>query len=96
MCHPDDDAQQTTHTATVYRITVEGRLDASWEERLGGLKVMSVEREGRGPEKTVLLGPLRDQAALAGVLNALHGLRLKLLGVEALTEEQQSREGDET
>ena len=66
-----------------YRISLEGELDPSWSDRLGGMDSTIEWREGRGPV-TVLLGPLRDQAALAGVLGTLAELRLPLLSVEAV------------
>jgi hypothetical protein len=36
---------------------------------------------------TTLCGPLRDQAALLGVLNTLYDLHLPLLSVECMTYE---------
>ena len=66
-----------------YRIRVRGFLDESWSERLSG---MYINKSDRGDQKPVatLVGLMRDQAELAGVLNTLYELHLSLLSVEYL------------
>jgi hypothetical protein len=66
-----------------YRICALGYLDESWSERLGGLRITT---STRGDQKTVstLIGQVRDQAELAGVLNSLYQRHLTLLSVEHL------------
>lgn len=61
----------------LYQIKVEGHLDPSWSNWLDGL---SIEPQGNG--ETLLTGPVRDQAALFGLLNKIRDLGLPLLGVE--------------
>ena len=63
-----------------YRICVQGHLDESWSERLGGLEVQSTLET----TITTLTGSLPDQAALSGVLNTLYDLQLPMLSVELL------------
>ncbi|MGE5619336.1 MAG: hypothetical protein ACM3US_08765 [Sphingomonadaceae bacterium] len=63
-----------------YRITVQGRLDDSWSDWLGGMKVV-VERTGDGEFLTTLTGPVLDQSALRGILNRLWDLNLILVSV---------------
>lgn len=65
-----------------YTIRVQGHLDETWSNRLGGMRI-TVSGTGRHAV-TVLFGPLVDQAALLGVLNALYELGLPLLSVEYL------------
>ena len=48
---------------------------------LVGLAITSTSREGAAP-RTTLVGVIRDQAALAGVLEILYGLHLPILRVE--------------
>jgi hypothetical protein len=74
-------------TPATYRIRVKGHLDSSWSDCLGGL---TISRSGQGhePVVTTLYGQVLDQAALAGVLNALYGLHLPLLSVEYLDDGQ--------
>ena len=66
-----------------YRIRVEGALNESWSERLGG---MHITQNIRGDQKIVatLVGLMRDQAELVGVLTTLYELHFPLLSVEYL------------
>ena len=71
-------------TPATYRIEVEGHLDESWSDRLGGLRIRSRQRADESTV-TTLSGRMRDQAELAGVLNSLYELHLPILKVEVLT-----------
>ena len=64
-----------------YRIRVQGFLNQSWSDRLGGMTVIPPTQANVAPE-TTLSGRLLDQAALFGVLNTLYDLHLPLLSVE--------------
>ena len=62
---------------TRYRICVRGRLT----ERLGSaFEGMSLEP---GPGQTALIGEIRDQSHLYGVLDQVRNLGLELVSVEA-------------
>ncbi len=65
-----------TDGAPVYHIRVQGQLDASWSEWLGGLTI-TPQPDGA----TLLSGPIIDQAALHGILDRLYGLNLTILSV---------------
>ncbi len=77
---------QRPSRACTYRIRVEGHLDPSWSVRLGG---MAIELSPRGEEEQVstLTGPLQDQCALSGVLNALVDRRHSVISVRRLSNE---------
>jgi hypothetical protein len=60
---------------------VQGTLGSDWSSRLSGLEIRSSVGP-TGESVSTLEGPLRDQAALAGVINALYSLRLPILSVE--------------
>jgi hypothetical protein len=64
-----------------YRILLQGKLDQSWGDWLGGLK-FSHQADGT----TVLEGTVGDQAALYGLLAKLRDLGITLLSVEKLEE----------
>ena len=66
-----------------YRIRIQGFLDESWSERLGGLRI-TTSKAGDQKQVTVLEGLMRDQAELAGVLNTLYEMHLTLRSVEYL------------
>lgn len=60
----------------LYRIRVEGVLDAAWSEWLDG---MSVSQEPGGV--SVLSGTVRDQAELFGLLIKVRDLGLNLISL---------------
>ena len=66
-----------------YRIRFEGYLNKKWSGRLGGMS-LTTTKTGDHKSVTVLEGPVRDQAELFGVLNALYQRHLTLLSVEYL------------
>ena len=68
-----------------YRIRVQGHLDDSWSDRLGGMVVTRAFTENKQP-MTILIGHLNDQAALSGVLNAVYEQHLPVISVEHLDE----------
>jgi hypothetical protein len=76
--------------AADYRIAVKGWLSESAVERLGDMKIASVEGEGRATV-TTLVGPVRDQAALSGILNSIYGLHLSVLTVEVRNKDENVR-----
>ncbi len=68
-----------------YRIRVQGHLDDSWSDRLGGMVITRAFTADKQP-MTILIGHLKDQAALSGVLNAIYDLHLPVISVEYLDE----------
>jgi hypothetical protein len=66
-----------------YRIRVQGHLDNSWSDRLGGMVITRAFTGDRQP-MTILIGKLLDQAALAGIMDALYNLHLPVISVEFL------------
>ena len=68
-----------------YRIRVLGLLDESWSDRLG-LQVTDYSPKNLQGPATELVGKVRDQAELAGLLNKLYELHLSLLSVEYLND----------
>ncbi len=64
-----------------YRIVVNGAVSEDWSDRLAGLEITTTEGSGASP-RTALVGPLRDQAELNGVLDTLYSLHLSILRVE--------------
>jgi len=66
-----------------YRISVQGRIDPSWSDRLQGMTITPAAVDV-DPLLTSLEGEVIDQAALAGVLMTLYELHLTLLSVQLL------------
>jgi hypothetical protein len=67
-----------------YRITVRGQMSTSWSSRLSDMKITVQDSESQ-QLVTTLSGELRDQAALMGVLNALHDMHCLVLKVEQIS-----------
>ena len=68
-----------------YRIRVQGHLDDSWSDRLGGMVITRAFTEHKQP-MTILIGHLSDQVALSGVMNALYDMHMSVFSVELLDE----------
>jgi hypothetical protein len=66
-----------------YRIRVQGRIAPAMSDILGGMMISQATVEA-SPPVTTLEGELRDQTALAGVLNSLYELHLPVLSVMCL------------
>ena len=56
-----------------YTIKVEGRLDERWADYFEGLTITYAQGT------TTLTGPVKDQAALHGLLNRIRDLNLNLI-----------------
>ena len=67
----------------IYRITVQGSLEESWSERMLGMQITASGEEGPGAV-TLLVGKVRDQAELNGILDTLYSLQRPVLSVECL------------
>ncbi len=67
----------------IYQITVSGNLDISWSSRLSGMQI-SLEKRVDGKEVYSLVGKLKDQAELIGIINTLYDLHLSLIEVKLI------------
>jgi hypothetical protein len=63
-----------------YQMRVKGHLETEWAEWFDGLTIVN---EPNG--EATLTGPVRDQAALNGLLNKVFGLNLELISVVRVT-----------
>jgi hypothetical protein len=73
-------------TPVTYHIEVEGQLAESWSDRLAGMRFTTRSRADQS-FVTTLIGRLRDQAELSGLLNSLYDLHLSILKVEVVNGE---------
>ena len=70
-----------------YKIVVQGILGKEWSDRLAGMRLTKNYPENEAPA-TTLIGHLRDQTQLNGVLNSLYDLHLPILSVEHIGKEK--------
>ena len=75
------------HKPGNYRIRVLGFLDESWAGRLGGLRIAAGSLKDQGGTFTELVGKVRDQAELSGILETVYEMHLTLLSVELLDDD---------
>lgn len=66
-----------------YRIRVQGCLEDVWSDRLADMTITMDIHDKEAPVST-LVGRVRDQAELVGVLNGLYELRMPLLAIEII------------
>ena len=66
-----------------YHVVVQGDLDDSRSDRLAGMCITG-ETGAQGQKRTTLVGSIRDQAELSGVLETLSGLHLSIIKVEQI------------
>ncbi len=70
---------------STYQIRVEGQVDGLWEEWFEGMRI-----DYKNDAETILLGELKDQTALHGVLDRIRDLGLVLISVERIDGSQSS------
>ena len=87
MVQSDERKRYPFHRQGIYRIRVLGSIDEKWSERLGSLRIKACSLEHHEGPVTELVGKVRDQAELAGLLNSLYELHLTLLSVECLKDD---------
>ncbi len=66
-----------------YKIRVQGKLDTSWSDSLGGLDI-ETEQISDNQFMSTLTGLIADQAALSGILNTLYELHLPVISVKCI------------
>jgi hypothetical protein len=72
--------------SATYSIKVQGHLDENRSDHLAGMTITTAS-QGDQEVVTTLVGRLRDQAELSGVLNTLYELHLPILSVECLKDD---------
>jgi len=76
-------SQLTVDSSATYKIHVQGYLDETWSETMGGANIRAQNRPEEPPVSEVT-AEFQDQSALAGALSLLFDLGLPLLSVETL------------
>lgn len=71
--------------AAIYKIIVNGVLDESWSDHYRGMQITVDRKKGKAVFST-LVGEIRDQSALSGILNALYDMHLTVISVNMLAQ----------
>lgn len=83
MAQNSNDKRIRLWTPATYRIEVDGHLDESRSDHLAGMRI-TTRKLADQTAVTTLIGRLRDQAELSGVLNSLYELHMSILKVEVV------------
>jgi hypothetical protein len=83
---PEDFKVQPFPAETVYELRISGRLGDSTQTWFEDMTVTL--DESRSPVETVIRGPMRDQAALYGLISRIRDLGLTLISVNRVKEEE--------
>ena len=84
--NPDEYRIQPFPAETVYELRISGRLGHSLQTWFEDMTV-TVD-ESSSPIQTVIQGPMRDQAALYGLISRIRDLGLTLLSVNRVEKEE--------
>ena len=76
---PDDFRTEPFPAETVYELRISGRLGDSTQTWFEDMDV--IVDESSSPVQTIIQGPMRDQAALYGLISRIRDLGLTLLSV---------------
>jgi hypothetical protein len=68
----------------IYRIRIQGQIDASWSDWLGGLTITP-----QPGGETLIAGPIVDQAALHGLLDKLYAMNLPILSMAQVKDDRE-------
>ena len=72
------------HDQPIYRITVQGRLNASWIDWLNDMDIIFTAPDEHSSGTTTIIGEIRDQALLLQLLNFLYDMQFPLLSLTLL------------
>jgi len=75
--------KQSSTQTQIYQFKVKGILDEKWSDWFDGFTMTNPNED-----ETLLVGPVRDQGALHGLLAKIRDLGLPLLSVECMKKEQ--------
>lgn len=87
MCpiHPRNPVE--VGTPATYRIVVRGAIAQLLSGWLSGVQITTGHHEPDGPTTTIV-GRMRDQAELNGLLNSLYDMHLPVLSVEIIDDQE--------
>ena len=75
----DNDLQNSFTGSATYQITVEGKVDKEYIQKVSGLSVTHTQLKDH--TLSTLTGEIIDQAALSGIINILVDYRYSVISV---------------
>ncbi|MDX2454407.1 hypothetical protein [Desulfosarcina sp.] len=86
MANSYDGKKLKLWTPATYRIELDGEVGERFRDSFSGLRITTLQRKDQSTV-TTLVGRMRDQAELTGLLNSLHDLHLPIISVQILSQE---------
>jgi hypothetical protein len=80
--------------SATYHIEVEGVVSEYWSTHFGDMRISTRTRKDNSIV-TILVGRVKDQAELSGLLNSLYDYHLPLLSVDLLPENNETHKKEE-
>ncbi len=71
--------------AAIYKVVVKGKLEQGVSDRLLGMQI-SINKSEDSTIFSSLVGVVRDQAALSGILNNLYDMQMTVISVNMISE----------
>ena len=90
----DDGKHLKLWTPATYHIEVEGVVSENWSDHFGDMRISTRTRKDNSIV-TTLVGRVRDQAELSGLLNSLYDYHLPILSVDLLPENNDTHRNEE-
>jgi hypothetical protein len=87
-----DQDVESKYKPMTYEIKVRGFLDDHWKGWFEGMELKNIENGETGLTCTAIIGPIKDQAALHGILIKIRDLNLTLISVRRLVSGVQNGE----
>ena len=69
----------------IYKIVIMGELEHQTAEQYWGMKITHIKNEGNKTIST-MIGMIRDQSELSGIIISLHDMHITVISVNMLTE----------
>ena len=80
------DSEFSFSKPAVYKIKVQGLINESRSEVLGGMQITVDYSKGKKPI-SILVGRINDQTALSGILTTLYDFHFPIISVNALQDD---------
>lgn len=82
---PDKKKQINFKKKAIYKIVVDGILSEDYSNRFADMQLKVIREKGQR-SSTVLVGEIKDQSALSGILNSLYDMQFTVISVNMLSE----------
>jgi hypothetical protein len=76
----DNTSSLSISSPAIYQIEIQGKVEEEWSDELAGMNITCMNCGDK--IITTLIGKLKDQAALAGLLQTIYEMKFPILSVQ--------------